>query len=74
MKNLGTNYCLQLQIEHKTNQLLIHQSTHVEKILKYSTMHNAYSYGYLISRSKKKDSFRFKKDDEEINTIVLYHI
>ena len=35
MKDLGkTKYCLDLQIKHKSNGILIHQSTYVEKVLK----------------------------------------
>ena len=39
MKDLGiTKYCLGLQIEHKSNGILIHQSTYVEKVLKQFNM------------------------------------
>ena len=35
MKHLGkTKYCLDLQIEHKSNGILIHQATYVKKVLK----------------------------------------
>ena len=40
MKDIGkTKYCLDLQIEHCSNCVLIHQSTYTEKVLK------AFSYG-----------------------------
>ena len=35
MKYLGkTRYCLGLQIEHCSNDILVHQSTYIEKVLK----------------------------------------
>ena len=41
MKDLGKiKYCLSLQIEYKTNGVLIHQSLHIEKILKCFNMDN----------------------------------
>ena len=37
MKDLGkTKYCLGLEIEHKSDRILIHQSAYIEKILKRS--------------------------------------
>ena len=35
MKDLGKKrYCLALQIEHCSNDILVHQSTYIEKVLK----------------------------------------
>ena len=35
MKDLGKiRYCLGLQIEHCSNDILVHQSTYIEKVLK----------------------------------------
>ena len=35
MKDLGkTRYCLGLQIEHCSNDILVYQSTYIEKVLK----------------------------------------
>ena len=35
MKDLGKiKYCLGLQIEHFSNDILVHQSTYIEKVLK----------------------------------------
>ena len=43
MKDLGkTKYCLGLEIEHKSNGILIHQSAYIKKILKRFNMDNAH--------------------------------
>ena len=47
MKDLGkTKYCLGMQIEHKSNRILIHQSTYVEKILKQFNMEKAHFFKF----------------------------
>ncbi|KAL5755747.1 hypothetical protein ACOSQ2_020493 [Xanthoceras sorbifolium] len=43
MKDLGKiKYCLGLEIEHKPNEILVHQSAYVEKILKRFNIDNAH--------------------------------
>ena len=68
MKDLGKNKnCLGLQIEHKSNGILIHQSTYVEKVLKQFNMDKAHPLSSsMIVRSldAKKDPFRPKEENE----------
>lgn len=70
MKDLmKTKYRLSLQIKYKTNGVLIHQSTFVEKVLKHFNMDNAYWLStVMVIRSLKprNDPFRPKEDDEVI--------
>ena len=70
MKDLGkTKYCLGLQIEHKSNGILIHQSTYVEKVLKQFNMDKAHPLSSLmIARSldAKKDPFHPKEENEAL--------
>ena len=70
MKELGkTKYCLGLQIEHKSNGILIHQSKYVEKVLKQFNMDKAHSLSFpMIVRSidAKKVYFRPKKENEAL--------
>ena len=70
MKDLGkTKYCLGLQIKHKSNGILIHQSTYVEKVLKQFNMDKAHPLSYqMIVRSldAKKDPFRPKEENEAL--------
>ena len=65
MKDLGkTKYCIGLKIEHKSNGILIHQSTYVEMVLKQFNMDKAHALSSpMIVRSldAKKDHFRPKK-------------
>ena len=43
MKDLGkTKFCLGLQIEHFPNEILVHQSTYAEKVLKHFYMEKAH--------------------------------
>ena len=43
MKDLGrTKFCLGLQIEHFPNEILVHQSTYTEKVLKHFYMEKAH--------------------------------
>ena len=63
IKDLGkTNYCLCLQIEHKSNGILIHQSTYIEKVLKRfkDKSHPLSSPMVVRSLDAKKDHFRPK--------------
>lgn len=70
MKDLGkTKYYPNLQIEHKTNEVLIQQSTYVEKILKRFNIGNAHILSTPMAVQflcYKKDPFRPKEDDEKI--------
>ena len=70
MKELRKNkYCLGLQIEHKFNGILIHQSTCVEKVLKQFNMDKARPLSSpMIVRSldAKKDPFRPKEENEAL--------
>ena len=69
MKDLGkTKYCLGLQIEHKSNGILIHQSTYVEKVFKQFSMDKAHPLNSpMIVRSLdvKKYHFFFPKEENE---------
>jgi hypothetical protein len=70
MKDFGeTKFCLGLQIEHISNEILIHQSAYTEKVLKHFHMDKAHPLSSpMIVRSLdvKKNLFRPKEDDEEI--------
>ena len=70
MKDLGkTKYCLDLQIEYKSNGILIHQSTYVEKVLKQFNMDKAQPLSSpMIVRSldAKKDPFHPKEENEAL--------
>ena len=70
MKDLGkTKYCLGLQIEHKSNGILIHQSTYVENVLKQFNMDKAHPLSSpMIVRSPdaKTDHFRPKEENEAL--------
>ena len=70
MKDLGkTKYCLGLQIEHKSNGILIHQSIYVEKVLKQFNMDKAHPLSFpMIVRSLyvKKYPFSPKEGNEAL--------
>ena len=70
MKDLGKiKYCLGLQIEHKSNGILIHQSTYVEMVLKQFNMdktHPLSSPMIVRSFNAKKDHFRLKEENEAL--------
>ena len=70
MKDLGkTKYCLGLQIKHKSNGILIHKSTYVEKVLKQFNMDKAHPLSSpMIVRflDAKKDHFRPKEENEAL--------
>ena len=70
MKDLGkTKYCLDLQIEHKSNGILIHQSIYVEKVLKQFNMDKTHLLSSpMIVRSfdVKKDPFHPKEENETL--------
>ena len=70
MKDLGkTKYCLGLQIEHKSNGILIDQSIYVEKVLKQFNRDKAHPLSSpMIVRSldPKKDNFHPKEENEAL--------
>ena len=69
MKDLGkTKFCLNLQIEHLPNGILVHQSTYTEKVLKQFYMDKANPLSTPMvgwSLNVKKDPFRPQEDDKE---------
>ena len=69
MKDPGkTKFCLGLQIEHISNEIFIHQSTYIEKVLKHLHMDKAHPLNspmVVRSLNVKKDHFRLKEDDEK---------
>ena len=69
-KDLGkTKYCLSLQREHKSNGILIHQSTYVENVLKQFNIDKAHllsSPMIIRSLNAKKDHFRPKEENEAL--------
>ena len=69
MKDLGnTKFCLNLQIEHLPNGILVHQSTYTEKVLKQFYMDKAHPLSTPMvgwSLNVKKDPFRPQEDDKE---------
>ncbi|KAL6329080.1 hypothetical protein AAG906_007370 [Vitis piasezkii] len=70
MKDLGkTRYCLGLQIEHCSNDILVHQLTYIEKVLKRFYMdksHPVNSPMVVRSLEVNKYPFRPKKENEEL--------
>jgi hypothetical protein len=69
MKDLGkTKFCLGFQIEHLPNEILVHQSTYIEKVLKHFHLDKAHPLSTsMVVRSLdiKKDPFRPQEDGEE---------
>ena len=61
MKDLGrTKLCLNLQIEHLTNSIFVHQSAYIEKVLKRFCMDEAHPLRTLMvirSLDVNKNSF-----------------
>ena len=70
MKDLGkTKFCIGLQIKHFPNEVLVHQSTYIKKILKRFNMdkgHPLSSPMVVRSLDVKKDSFRPCKKGEKL--------
>ena len=70
MKDLGkTKYFPSPQIEHKSNGILIHQSTYVKKVLKQFNMNKTHPLSSpMIIRSldAKKYPFRPKEESEAL--------
>ncbi|KAL0324891.1 UNVERIFIED_CONTAM: Retrovirus-related Pol polyprotein from transposon TNT 1-94 [Sesamum radiatum] len=70
MKDLGTTkYCLGLQFENTKGRIFIHQSNHIEKVLKRFHMNNAHPLSTpMVVRSLdvNKDPFRPPTYNDEI--------
>ena len=70
VKDLGkTKLCLGLQLEHKTNGIIVHQSSYIERLLKRFYMDKAHPLSTpMVVRSldPQKDQFRPRESDEEI--------
>ena len=68
MKDLGkTKYCLGLQIEHCSDDVLIDQSTYTEKVLKHFHMDKSHPFSSpMVVRSLEvtKDLFWPKEENE----------
>ena len=70
MKDLGkTKFCLDLQIEHFPNGVLVYQSTYIKKVLKHFYMDKVHPLSFpMVVRSLdvKNDQFRPCEKDEEL--------
>jgi hypothetical protein len=70
MKDLGkTKFCLDLQLEHISTGILVHQSAYIQKILEKFNMDKAYpSKTHMIVRALEKDTdpFRPRQEGEEV--------
>ena len=77
VKDLGkTKLCLGLQLEHKANGIIVHQSSYIERLLKHFNMDKAHPLSTpMVVRSlhPQKDQFRPRESDDEIlGPKVLY--
>ena len=64
-----TKLCLGLQLEHKANGIIVHQSSYIEILLKRFNMDKAHLLSTpMVVRSldPQKDQFRPRESDEEI--------
>ena len=70
VKDLGkTKLCHGLQLEHKANGIIVHQSSYIERLLKRFNMDKAHPLSTpMVVRSlyPQKDQFRPRESDEEI--------
>ena len=70
VKDLGTSkLCLGLQLEHKANGIIVHQSSYIEILLKRFNMDKAHPLSTpMVVRSldPQKDQFRPRESDEDI--------
>ena len=69
IKDLGkTKFFLGMQIEHLPNEILVHQSMYIEKVLKQFYMDKVHPLSTPMvgqSLDVKKDPFQPQEDDEE---------
>jgi hypothetical protein len=69
MKNLGvTKLCLGLQIEHLHNDIFVHQSNYIQKMLKRFNMDKSHPLSTpMVVRSLdvKKDHYRPRENNEK---------
>jgi hypothetical protein len=70
MKDLGkTKFCLDLQLEHISTGILVHQSAYVQKILVKFNMDKVYpSKTHMVIKALEKntDPFRPRQEGEEV--------
>ncbi|XP_070682379.1 uncharacterized mitochondrial protein AtMg00810-like [Malus domestica] len=70
MKDLGkTQYCFSLEIEHCSDEILVHQSNYTQKVLRHFNKDKAKPLSTpMVVRTLdvKRDPFRPKNDEEEI--------
>ncbi|KAM2003747.1 hypothetical protein ACFX15_027281 [Malus domestica] len=70
MKDLRkTRYCLGLEIKHRSDGILVHQSNYTQKVLRcFNEDKSKPSSTLMVIRSlyAKRDPFHLKEDDEEI--------
>ena len=70
VKDLGkTKLCLGLQLEHKANGIIVHQSSYIERLLKRFNMDKAHPLStpmVVRSLNPQKNQFRPRESDEEI--------
>ena len=80
-----TKFCLDLQIEHFPNGVLVHQSTYIKKVLKHFYMDKPHFLSSIMVfqsldmkkdsfRLCKKDSFRFCKKSEKLLGLEVPHL
>ena len=78
MKNLyKTKFCLDLQVEHFPNGILVHQLVYIEEVLKHFHMNKTYLLSTPIinwSLDVKKDHFRPQEKDAEILGLEVPYI
>ena len=78
MKDLGkTRYCLGLEIEYCSNDILIHQSTHIKKVLNRFYMDKSHllnSPMVIRSLEVNKDPFIILKKKMNNCLVHKYHI
>ena len=70
VKDLGkTKLCLGLELEHKANGIIVHQSSYIERLLKCFNMDKAHPLStpmVVKSLDPQKDQFHPRESDEEI--------
>ena len=70
-------FCLDLQVEHFQNGILVHQSIYIEEVLKHFHMNKTYPLNTPIvdwSLDVKNDHFCPQEEDEEILDLEVPYI